>query len=113
VRRHPGHEKFFSVLRRAAFTEHTTSNDNNLLFVHAGLDPQLPLISQGDNFWWAFRQFSGIQEAYHPFKSVIRGFDPDHQGLKIGPVTVSLDGGSQLLCAEMSGQGDVLEILAA
>ncbi len=108
VRLHPGHEKFFSILHRAAFTENLTSNDNNLLFVHAGLDPQLPLVAQGDNFWWASKQFSQIQETYHPFKSVIRGFDPDHQGLRIGPATVSLDGGDQLLCAEMSGQGDVL-----
>jgi len=113
VRSHPGHEKFFSVLRRAAFTEHASSNDNNLLFVHAGLDPQLPLISQGDNFWWASRQFSEMAEAYHPFKSVIRGFDPDHQGLRIGPVTISLDGSGKLLCAELSPQGEVLEILAA
>jgi hypothetical protein len=112
LRQNPGHEKFFSILHRAAFTECPASNDN-LLFVHAGLDPQLPLVSQGDNFWWASRQFSQIQETYHPFKSVIRGFDPDHQGLKIGPSTISLDGGGQLLCAEMSGHGDVLEILAA
>jgi serine/threonine protein phosphatase 1 len=112
VRRHPGHEKFFSVLRRAAFTEHRTSNDNNILFVHAGLDPQLPLISQGDNFWWASRQFSQMGEAYYPFKLVVRGFDPDHQGLQIGPVTVSLDS-DRTLCAGMSGQGDVLEILEA
>jgi serine/threonine protein phosphatase 1 len=112
IRQHPGHEKFFSVLRRAAFTEHSAGDDGNILFVHAGLDPQLPLISQGDNFWWASKQFSQIQEAYHPFKLVVRGFDPDHQGLKIGPAAVSLDG-DRMLCAEMSGQGDVLNVLAA
>jgi hypothetical protein len=113
VRQHPGHEKFFSVLRRAAFTEHATSNDNNILFVHAGLDPQLPLISQGDNFWWASKQFSQMGEAaYSPFKLVVRGFDPDHQGLHVGAAAVSLDS-EQILCAEISGQGDVLEILAA
>jgi hypothetical protein len=112
VRRHPGHEKLFSVLRRAAFTEQDGSNDNNILFVHAGIDPQLPLVSQGDSFWWASRQFSQMGEPYFPFKLVVRGFDPDHQGLQVGPGTVSLDGDG-MLCAGMSGQGEVLEILAA
>jgi hypothetical protein len=113
VRQFPGHEKFFSVLRRAAFTENRAGNDNNILFVHAGLDPQRPLMSQGDNFWWGSKQFSQMTESYQPFKSVVRGFDPEHQGIQVGPVSVSLDGGDKLVCAEMSGQGDVLEILAA
>lgn len=112
IRRHPGHDKLFSVMRRAAFTEQPSSNDNNILFVHAGIDPQVPLVSQGDNFWWASQQFSQMSSAYHPFKLVVRGFDPERRGVQVGPVTVSLDGDS-LICAEMSGMGDMLDIIAA
>jgi len=121
-----GHEKFFTLLRRAAFTEHrsddkggedTLSNDNNILFVHAGLDPSLPLTSQGDRFWWAARSFGAMQKPYHPFRTVIRGCDPDDGGVKVADIAVSIDGGcgrgGQLVCAQFSPRGDVLSIQAA
>lgn len=121
-----GHEKFFTLLRRAAFTEHksedrggedTLSNDNNILFVHAGLDPSLPLTSQGDRFWWASRSFGAMQKPYHPFRTVIRGCDPDDGGVKVADIAVSIDGGcgrgGQLVCAQFSPRGDVLSIQAA
>ncbi len=116
IKPHAGHEKFFTVLRRAAFTEHVSDNDN-LLFVHAGVDPQLPLLSQGDNFWWANKPFDGMQAPYAPFRSVVRGFDPEHKGVQVGPVSISLDGGcgygGKLVCAQISNNGDILELLAA
>lgn len=111
IRHHPGHEAFFSALRRAAFTD-TQADNGNILFVHAGLDPQQPLTDQGDNLFWGTSGFKKMQAPYHPFSRVIRGFDPDHEGIKIGPMTVSL-GGTQPLCAEMSPQGDVLGVLAS
>lgn len=117
VRTEAGHEKFFTVLRLAAFTEHKHSNDNNLLFVHAGLDPEKPLAAQNDQFWWSFRGFNQIGAPYSPFRSVIRGHDPEGQGLHIGPSYISLDGGcghgGQLLCAQLSNVGEVLDIIAA
>jgi serine/threonine protein phosphatase 1 len=117
IRAEPGHEKFFTVLRLAAFTENRHSNDNNLLFVHAGIDPARPLAAQGDQFWWAFKGFNGIKERYLPFRAVIRGHDPEQQGIHISSAVISLDGGSgrggQLICARMSDAGEVLEILAA
>lgn len=112
IRKHPGHDKLFSVMRRAAFTEHQTSNDNNILFVHAGLDPQLPLTAQGDNFWWASHQFSQMTVPYHPFKLVVRGFDPERRGVRVGPVAITLDD-DRVLCAELSSQGEMIELLAA
>ena len=117
IREEPGHEKFFTVLRLAAFTEHKSSNDNNLLFVHAGLDPAKPLSAQVDQFWWSFKGFNDIAAPYLPFRSVIRGHDPERQGVKVSPAFVTLDGGcghgGQLVCAQMSNVGEVIEILAA
>ncbi len=117
MRARPGHEKFFTLLRRAAFTEHAGTNDNNILFVHAGLDPSLPLTAQGDRFWWAARSFGNMQAPYLPFRTVVRGCDPDGGGVKVSPISVSLDGGcgrgGQLVCAQLSASGDVLAMQAA
>lgn len=116
IRALPGHEKFFTVLRRAAFTELRHSNDNNLLFVHAGVNPARQLADQGDEFWWATKNFNTM-EPYAPFKSVVRGHDPDRGGIHIGKASISLDGGcgrgGKLVCAQLTGTGEVLEILAA
>ncbi len=124
IRAENGHESFFSDLRRAAFTEHQlkrggAGNDNppsNLLFVHAGIDPARPLDQQGDAFWWASKNFN-IMEPYLPFKSVIRGHDPELQGVQRGKGCLSLAGscgyGGKLVCAQLSGTGEILEILAA
>lgn len=117
MRTNPGHEKFFTLLRRAAFTEHQNNNDTNILFVHAGLDPALPLTAQGDRFWWSARSFGAMKTPYHPFRTVIRGCDPDRGGVSVGQVSVSLDGGcgygGQLVCAQVSSSGEVLSLQAA
>jgi hypothetical protein len=117
MRAEPGHEMFFSVLRRAAFTENNDAdNDNNLLFVHAGVNTEKPLDRQEDSFWWASRGFNAM-ETYHPFKSVVRGFDPEGQGVHITRAAISLDGGcgygGRLVCARLSNTGDVQELIAA
>jgi hypothetical protein len=117
IRSEPGHEKFFTVLRLAAFTENKQSNDNNLLFVHAGIDTDKPLAAQGDQFWWASKGFNKIEEPYAPFRAVIRGHDPEKGGIHIGRNVMSIDGGSgrggKLVCAHLSPTGDVIELLAA
>lgn len=111
------HEQFFTHLRRAAFTDHRQSNDNNLLFVHAGLNPHLPLVSQGDSFWWSSRHFNDIGERYAPFRAVIRGHDPERKGVHIGSATISIDGGcghgGKLVLAQISNIGEVVELIAA
>lgn len=119
MRAHAGLEKFFTVLRRAAFTENPYSNDNsdnNLLIVHAGIKPGVPLTSQGENLWAAHRGFNEISEPYHPFCAVVRGADPAMQGVHIGTVTISLDGGAgrggQLVCGQLSNLGKVNELIA-
>lgn len=113
-RQFPGHEKFFTTLRRAAFTENPGSNDNNLLFVHAGIDPRRALIEQEDEFWWSSKNFNLYQEPYRPFRTVVRGYDPEHQGMHLGSAFVSLDGGGrQLICAEMMPDGRIAELIRA
>lgn len=117
LRDHPGHEKFFSVLCRAAFTEDKSGQDNNLLFVNAGLDPEIAFVSQTDSFWWANKAFESIKTPYSPFKVVIRGYDPETKGVLISKVTASLDGGcgrgGELICAQIASSGQVVDLLSA
>ncbi len=124
IRAENGHENFFSDLRRAAFTEHKpkrgfAGNDNppsNILFVHAGIDPARSLDQQGDSFWWASKNFN-VMEPFLPFKSVVRGHDPELNGVHRGKACLSLAGncgyGGKLVCAQLTGTGEILEILAA
>lgn len=84
----PGHTTFQAGLKRAAY-----SDDRSLLFVHAGIDPSRPLGAQSDSFWWAAGSFARLDAPYQDFGLVVRGFDPDHQGLVRTPYTASLDAG--------------------
>jgi len=108
----PGHQPFLSGLRRAAFTD-----DQGLLFVHAGIDVSRPLGAQSDSFWWATAAFGRITEPYEGYKRVVRGFDAQHAGLVTTPFTASLDGGcgfgGGLLAACFDRTGQVIETLEA
>src|SRR5258708_37621348 len=55
----PGHFQLMAALRRAAYTD-----DNSLLFVAAGLDPERPLSEQSDSFWWGGASFARLDHAY-------------------------------------------------
>ncbi len=117
MREQAGAEKFFTALRRAAFTEQRQTNDNNTLFVHAGINPSKPLVEQNDQFWWAHKSFTSMQSPYAPFRTVVRGSDPQGAGVKIGNITVSLDGGcakgGDLVCAQLTASGEVIDVYAA
>lgn len=117
LREHAGAEKFFTSLRRAAFTDQQQSNDNNILFVHAGINPSKPLTEQNDQFWWAHKNFAAMQLPYAPFRTVVRGSDPQGGGVKVADINVSLDGGcgkgGQLVCAQLTPSGEVLDVYAA
>ena len=89
IREHPGHNDILIALRRAAFTE-----GGELLFVHAGIDPDLPVVEQNDNFWWGHSHFKDINTPYAGFRKVIRGFERHHGGVTVTPYTITLDGGS-------------------
>ena len=115
LRRHPGHSEFMAALRRAAFTTGNTP----LLFVHAGIDPEKPLAQQQDSFWWKGKKFNDIRTAYDPFSYVIRGYDPNAQGVKVNGVTMTLDGTTAemdslpITCGLLSGQGELLDLMTA
>ena len=113
LRRHPGHEIFSTHHRRAAYTSEQA--EHPMLFVHTGLDPARPLHEQGDNFWWAGRQFDGIAGPYAPFQKVVRGYDPERRGVHINGVTATLDGGcgfgGTLVCAGFTPLGEVFELI--
>jgi hypothetical protein len=112
-RRVPGHDLFMNHLGRAAYT--TERAGAPLLFVHAGIDPSKPLARQGDSFWWAGAQFSAVDQPFKPFRKVVRGYDPAHNGMRLNCVTATLDGGcgfgGSLVCAGFDKGGEVFEIL--
>lgn len=88
-RRRPGHDDLMASLQRAAVT-----NDRRLLFVSAGVDPHRPISEQRDIFWWGSGYFDEIDQPYDNFALVVRGFSRGHEGIRIGPYTASIDGGS-------------------
>jgi serine/threonine protein phosphatase 1 len=107
-----GHEKLYSVLRRAAYTR-----DNALLFVNAGIDPTRPLSQQTDSFWWGSRDFESLESRYDGFARVVRGADPQHRGVVVTDGTASIDGGcgfgGPLVAACFDAAGTLIEILEA
>lgn len=107
-----GHQQLMSALKRAAYTE-----DRRLLFVNAGLDPGRPLEAQNDSFWWNDRGFEQLSEAYEGFGTVVRGFDPQHRGVTVGALTVSVDGGcgfgGPLVAACFDAAGEMIDLVEA
>jgi serine/threonine protein phosphatase 1 len=101
-----------SVLRHAAYTE-----DESLLFVHAGVDPQRPLSEQGDSFWWGSAGFATMEGPFGRFQRVVRGYDRQHRGAQETPWTITLDAGcgfgGQLLAGCFAPGGALLDTLSA
>ena len=108
----PGHTALLSTLRHAALTQ-----DGELLFVNAGIDPKRPLPEQADAFWWAPMDILELSAPFGGFRRVIRGFDRDRRGLVQSDFAVSLDGGAgrggPLLAALFAPNGEVLQSLEA
>lgn len=106
-----GHTALMNALRHAAITE-----TQNLLFVHAGIDPDRPLEAQGDSFWWGGSSFAAMNAPYLPFLRVVRGYDRRHGGVAETPHTLTLDGGSgfggELTCACLAPDGTVLRLIS-
>lgn len=107
-----GHDRLISVLRRAAFTA-----DQSLLLVNAGVDPSRPMSQQGDAFWWGNRGFEAMDAPYEDFAHIVRGYDAQHRGLRVGAHVVSLDGGCGFGGALFAGcfdeDGSLIDILEA
>jgi serine/threonine protein phosphatase 1 len=112
MQRQPGHYALMSILRRAAYTD-----DGRLLFVHAGLDPERPLGSQGDSLWWGSARFGDLGGPYEGFKRIVRGFDRAHGGAQIGAFVTTLDAGSgfggPLIAGCLDADGTLAELIEA
>jgi serine/threonine protein phosphatase 1 len=108
----PGHAALMSALRRAAYTD-----DNGLLFVHAGIDPDRPLSAQSDALWWGGEGFMELSGAYGGFRRVVRGFDRRHRGIEIGPWSASIDAGAgfggALVAACFDPSGELVDRIEA
>ncbi len=104
----PGHTALFAALRHAAFTD-----DNKLLFVHAGIDPRRSLTAQGDVFWWGAGDVLGLSQRFEAFHRVIRGYDRRQRGLVEAEFAVSLDAGSgrggRLVAACFAAEGAIVD----
>jgi serine/threonine protein phosphatase 1 len=83
-----GHVQLMSSLRRAAL-----SDDGALLFVHAGIDARRPLDAQGDAFWWNSADFAALDAPFAGYARIVRGFDPEHGGVRIGAFSATVDSG--------------------
>lgn len=101
---HQGHWALLSHLHHAAHTE-----DNKLLFVHAGIDPKRDLQSQGDIFWWGCDGFERLaEEPFQTYAKVVRGHHT--QDMQNFPYGLSIDGGCGLggnliaLCLDAAGE---------
>ena len=104
----PGHAALMSALRRAAYTD-----DNALLFVHAGIDPDRPLTAQSDALWWGGGGFAQLAEPFNGFRRVVRGFEREHGGVTVGAFSTSVDGGAgfggALIAACFGADGAICE----
>jgi serine/threonine protein phosphatase 1 len=103
-----GHYPFIHGLASAAYTQ-----DRQLLFASAGVDPSKPLDQQNDAFWWGSARFEGMSAPFDGFRTVVRGFDSEHRGIAVKPPLVSLDGGcgfgGELIATCLSSNSEVLE----
>ncbi len=112
MQRQPGHFQVMAELRRAAMTD-----DQAFLFVNAGVDPERPLETQKDAFWWGHPGSVSLQEPFAGFARVVRGYDPRHPGVQASDHLLTLDGGAgfggpllAVLLAPGSGVVERLEI---
>ncbi len=118
IKARPGHEAFYTSLKRAAYTKlNAELGLPAMLFVNAGIDTSKPLVNQGDNFWWGGANWGSIHKPYGPFRKMIRGYDPAHGGALMTMHTLTIDGGcgfgGALQAACLTAVGDVIDIVEA
>lgn len=107
-----GHSQYLAALQHAAF-----NGPGGLLFVNAGIDAKRPLAAQGDAFWWGGAGFSGLDQPFEGFKSVVRGFERRHAGPRVDGFTITLDGGAgrggALFAGLFDEDGQLAELIEA
>lgn len=114
VRGRKGHEVFSTQLMRACHTD--LKGETPLLFVNAGIDPDLSLAEQGDRFWWSGGQFfnacaDGACAPYRGFGKVVRGYDARHNGAVVNSILATVDDGcgfgGKLVSMAFNARGEV------
>ena len=112
IRQHAGHEDLHSHLKHAVVCR--CVNNQSMIFVNSGYDLDRNLNSQGDNFWWPSKNFDTMEYVNTPFQKIFRGFDPQHKGVCINNLAITLDNacgfGGSLMCAGIDPDGDVFEL---
>ena len=110
MHRFDGHTQLMSNLKHAAATD-----DDGLLFVHAGIDPRRTLEGQRDLYWWGSGAFETMTEPYGGFRLVVRGHAPQGPGLDVGNPVVTLDAGcgkgGPLVAACFDAAGEVIQLV--
>ncbi len=105
----PGHNALMSALRHAALCP-----ERQMLFVHAGLDPSLPLAEQGEILWWG-GGFASIKQPYQGYQHIVRGFEQTHSGVHRTDFTTSLDAGcgfgGPLIAACFDENREIIQLL--
>lgn len=116
IARQPGHQTFFTQLKRAAYCD-PHGEQEGLLFVHAGVDPLLPLAEQDDALWWGHAAFNQLTGHYQGFARVVRGYDRARGGVQIGKYSLTLDAGAGsggvLTCVCLAPDGSLLHRIEA
>lgn len=109
---HAGHRELLSVLRRAAVTD-----DDALLFVHAGLDPRRSLDEQGDTLWWGHAAWPRLKTPYGAHACVVRGYAGPSPATDPGPHALTIDAGcgtgGPLVAACLAADGSLIERIEA
>lgn len=106
---HHGHMKLLMELKRAAYAADLSGQALGTLVVSAGLKRRVSPDRQGDSFWWGGKHFNDVDLPYEEFSRIVRGYDPLHQGLKIGTSILSLDKGEDSIpyLAELHPSGEI------
>jgi hypothetical protein len=112
----PGHEALMCSMRRAAVTQSSESGAQRMLFVPAGFNSSRSLEDQGDTLWFHTSSFRVSCRGASPFARIVRGFDPNRDGVDTDDLAVTLDGGcgfgGPLVCGCFNAAGHLLEIVA-
>ena len=117
IRLNDGHTQFFSVIRRAALTDYSQSNQTNTMLVSAGVCPVTPLENQGETLWFGGKRFDQYSQPVHGCGRVIRGRRNELNAPmepSIGAVSATLDSGCgphggmlNLACIDPSGEVEI------
>jgi serine/threonine protein phosphatase 1 len=112
MRSHDGHDQLLASLRRYAITD-----NDQVIFVSTGLDPERRLGEQGDIFWWGGSRFEHIEGPIGTVQRAIRGYDRLQKGIVETEWRISLDAGcgfgGPLAAACFNPDGTLLELIKA